>query len=98
MIHFASYLEEHLLPCPYKSYLGINCPGCGMQRALVLLIKGQIWESIVMYPALIPIMAMVLLLGLHLIYKWKWGASALQYLFIGCTLLVISNFLVKNFL
>ena len=33
-------------PCPMRSALGIPCPGCGLGRAGVLLLRGQFSESL----------------------------------------------------
>jgi hypothetical protein len=50
------FFSEHLFPCAYKSLFGIDCPMCGFQRALVLLIQGDFLGSIKMYSPLIPIL------------------------------------------
>jgi hypothetical protein len=49
-----------LIPCLFKSIFGFDCPGCGIQRAFILLLKGQFIESIHMYPALIPTIVMLI--------------------------------------
>jgi hypothetical protein len=94
MIH---WLEAHLMPCFFKTYLGINCPGCGMQRSFIMLLKGELIESIKMYPALLPTIIMLIYLSLHLIFKFKHGASILKLNFIFTTLLIIANYIFKNF-
>jgi hypothetical protein len=50
----------YLIPCIFKSLFGFECPGCGIQRSFILLIKGQLQESLEMYPALIPLILLVL--------------------------------------
>lgn len=50
----------YLIPCIFKSLFGYECPGCGIQRSFILLIKGQLQESLEMYPALIPLILLVL--------------------------------------
>ena len=39
-----------MLPCLFKRLTGIPCPGCGTQRALVLLFQGKWYESLMMNP------------------------------------------------
>ncbi|MBO5361416.1 MAG: DUF2752 domain-containing protein [Paludibacteraceae bacterium] len=39
-----------LLPCAYKQLFGISCPLCGFQRSMLLLHKGEVWESICQFP------------------------------------------------
>lgn len=44
-------LEDYMLPCPTKKYFGIECFGCGMQRSLALLLRGDFQEAFNMFPA-----------------------------------------------
>jgi len=61
------WLQHHLLPCPFKYITGIDCPGCGFQRALLLLLKGEWKASIHQYPPTIPL----LFLGAFFLLKYK---------------------------
>lgn len=90
-----NWLESHTLPCFYKKYLGIDCPGCGMQRAFIELLKGNFWESLKTYPPLIPTLVMFLVLILHLIFKFKKGAFYLKIIFIFTASLIVINYLIK---
>lgn len=36
--------------CPVRMILGIPCPGCGVTRAFVLVLKGYFYEATVMHP------------------------------------------------
>lgn len=89
------FLEEHMFQCPSKTFLGMHCPGCGMQRSFILLLKGEIAESFWMYPALIPTILMVGFLVLHIIRKYKYGHVVLLYLFILNIGLSIFNYINK---
>ncbi|MFN5182884.1 MAG: DUF2752 domain-containing protein [Bacteroidota bacterium] len=60
-----------MLPCAFRSVFGVDCLGCGFQRSLTLLLKGQFIESVAMYPALIPFILFVLLLLSFLFTKRK---------------------------
>jgi len=51
-----NWLQNYLLPCPFKYITGIDCPGCGFQRAVIALIKGNFHESFVLYPPTIPLL------------------------------------------
>ncbi len=44
-------LEKYMLPCLSKTIFGIECLGCGFQRALLLLIQGNFTNAFKMYPA-----------------------------------------------
>jgi hypothetical protein len=53
-----------------------------MQTALIELMKGHLTASLAAFPALIPMMVMMVLLALHLVFKFRNGASWLKFLFI----------------
>lgn len=53
-----SWLQHHLLPCPFKFITGIDCPGCGFQRSFLLLIQGELKASIQLYPPTIPLLSL----------------------------------------
>ncbi|HBF87494.1 MAG TPA: DUF2752 domain-containing protein [Bacteroidales bacterium] len=95
MYKIIEWLESHMLPCPWKQYLGIDCLGCGMQRAFIELLKGNLIESINAYPALIPIIFMFSFLPLHLKFKFKHGALVLKISFIFIISIIIINYIYK---
>jgi hypothetical protein len=88
-------IEQFLLPCPFKAVTGIDCPGCGLQRSFIELLRGHFAESLLFYPALIPILFSLLFLILHLIFRFKRGAVILKYSFIFSTAIVAINFIIK---
>jgi hypothetical protein len=53
---FINWLQNHLLPCPFKYFTGIDCPGCGFQRSVMALIQGNLYKSFALYPAAIPLL------------------------------------------
>ncbi len=73
----------------------MDCPGCGMQRSFIELLRGDFAESFAIYPALIPILFSFLFLILHLIFRFKHGAAILMYSFIGATVIVVVSFVIK---
>ena len=89
------WLESHQVPCLNKSVLGIDCPGCGMQTAFIELLKGNIIESVKIYPALIPTIIMLTFLILHLIFKIKNGALILKITFIINSSIIITSYIYK---
>jgi len=90
-----SWLETNMQTCPYNYYFGIECPGCGMQKAIIELLKGNFVESIQFYPALIPLFFLFLLLIVHLVFKLKNGAEMLKYLFLFNVLIILVSYIVK---
>jgi hypothetical protein len=53
---FINWLQHHLLKCPFKYLTGIDCPGCGFQRSLIALLKGDLHGSFALYPPTIPLL------------------------------------------
>jgi len=92
---FINWLESHMGECFYHKHFGIECPGCGMQRAFIALLRGEFIESLRLFPALIPIMFMLTYLILHLIFKYKNGAKVLKISFIFTILIIVINYIIK---
>ena len=90
-----NWLEAHMQPCLYKEAIGMECPGCGFQRALIAMLKGDIWESIRMFPGLIPMIFLFTFLILHLIFNFKKGADILKYIFIGDMAIIIADYIIR---
>lgn len=93
--YIINWLEAHIQPCIYKQVLGIECPGCGFQRSLIALLKGDLWESIQYFPGLLPMLFLFVFLILHLIFHFKKGATILKYLFIGDLAIIIIHYTVQ---
>ena len=89
------WLEAHQMPCYYKKFLGIECLGCGMQTAMILLIKGEFLESIKTFPALLPMMFIGVFLILHLIFKFQKGAFILKISFIFTVTIQVLSYIYK---
>lgn len=92
------WLEQNQAVCLYKNNFGVECPGCGMQRAFIALLKGNLLESLQIFPALIPLIVMFIFLILHLIFKFKNGAKVLIYMFFINSLIIVLNYVYKMFL
>ena len=89
------WLEHHTIPCLYKSIFGIECPGCGTQRAIIELMKGNLWESFREWPALLPVLFMLAYLGLFLIFRFRHGITVLKIAFIINAVIVMVSYIYK---
>ena len=89
------WFETHMGTCSFKSQAGIECPGCGMQRSIIALLKGEILESILVFPALVPMIAMFGFLGIHLAFNLKHGALVLKIFFILNISLIFGSYIFK---
>mgnify|MGYP006283724633 FL=1 len=92
-----NWLEQHLQPCFYREILGFECPGCGMQRSLIELLKGNFIQSLKLYPALIPIIILFIFLILHISFNFKKVADILKYMFIGNISIIMISYFIKLF-
>ncbi len=92
---FIHWLENHSLPCLYKSIFGIECPGCGTQSAIIALLKGNLRESFLAWPPLLPMMFMMLYLILFLIFRFKHGLQLLKITFIINAIILTVNYIYK---
>jgi len=89
------WLESNMQSCFYKKHFGVECPGCGMQRSFIELLKGNFTESLVLFPALIPTIIMLIYLILHLFFKFAKGAQTLKILFIINTSIIVLSYIYK---
>jgi len=95
LLNITSWLEAHQMPCLFKQVTHIDCPGCGIQRSFVLLMKGQVNASFFMYPALMPILLLFAMLILHVILKIRNGAVILKYMYFFCTGIILVSYIYK---
>ena len=92
---FLDWLEHHLITCPTKHFFGIECPGCGMQRSIIELLRGNLWESIKLYPPLIPMIILLVLLVINLKVNSIALQKVLKYFFIAEVIIIFINYILK---
>ena len=80
------WLEANMFTCPSVKYFSMECPGCGMQRGMIALLKGDFSASLVLYPALLPLLLLCCYALLHTKYKFSSGSKII----IGLQVLVVS--------
>jgi hypothetical protein len=94
-LNITNWLEEHQLPCMFKTITHFDCPGCGLQTSLLLLLRGNMVDSFKTYPALLPIIFLFTFLGFHVIKKTTNGATVLKYLYFFCTGIIVLSYIYK---
>jgi hypothetical protein len=52
-----------------KKLFGIDCPGCGMQRAFVMVLQGDFADAFFMFPAIYTTIPLFIFIGLHFVDK-----------------------------
>jgi hypothetical protein len=89
------WLENNFLTCSFVKYFGVECPGCGLQRALAALLKGDLIGSLKYNPALICFLITLVYLVLHLKKTYQNGARNLVWMFSCTVFAMLANFIYK---
>ncbi|WP_410479498.1 DUF2752 domain-containing protein [Pedobacter agri] len=87
------WLQNHLIPCPFKALTGIDCPGCGFQRSIIALLQGNILKSWTLYPSTIPLILLFLIVGVLYRFPIKNKDFIMKILII-----IVGNFIVVSYL
>ena len=93
--NFSDWLNPHLFACPFKSYFGFDCPGCGFQRSVISLFKGNLAESFRFYPATLPILLIAAFTIIHLKMDIKPGAMIIKIAYAGIAIIILINYIYK---
>ncbi len=91
-------LDDFMLPCLNKKYLGFECMGCGLQRSTALLLKGQFAEAFFMYPAVYTIIALFGFLIINHFKNFKLGNRIIIILALLNVVVIIGSYLLKLYL
>lgn len=90
-------MEDYMVPCMNKSLFGVECLGCGTQRALNLLIHGEFVEAFKMFPAIYTTLLFFLFLFLHFIDKSRSYHKLIIWLAICNAVIMIISYSIKHF-
>ena len=74
----------------------MECPGCGMQRSLIALLKGNLMESLQYHAALIPFLITLFLLIIQLKMKNVNGGKWVMWAFIVTTAITLTQFIIRQ--
>lgn len=88
-------MEEYMLPCLNKKYLGFECMGCGIQRSISLLFKGQFTDAFFMYPAIYPLLALLAFLVVNQFISFKYANKSIIFLAILTVATIIVSYIIK---
>ncbi len=85
-------MEDYMLSCYSNKYFGVQCPGCGGQRALAFLLDGEFVKAFFMYPPLYPLIVLFLLVGVNLFVKFKNFDKIISILAIINLIVITANY------
>ncbi|WP_299526642.1 DUF2752 domain-containing protein [Winogradskyella sp.] len=91
----AEGIEEYMLPCLIKKTIGVDCLGCGMQRSIVLILKGEFVAAFYMYPAIYPVIFLFVFLIFDNYFKVK-HSERIKFGLAALTLItIVTNYILK---
>lgn len=73
----------------------MSCPGCGLQRSFIELIRGNLFNSLRIHAATLPLLFFFIFSAFHLFYRFKKGNSIVIYSYIFIALTIIVNYIYK---
>jgi hypothetical protein len=95
MVLVINGVDDYMLPCMWKKNFNIDCMGCGMQRSIALIFKGDLVGAFYMYPAIYSLIIMFLFLLFHLKFQFKNGHKIILGLFILNISIIVMSYLIK---
>jgi hypothetical protein len=87
-----------MFPCISKTLFGIECLGCGFQRAFVLLLEGNFEAAFTMYPAIYSSLILLLIAGFHFVDLNRNYKKTLTVLLAINGILMIGGYYYKHFI
>ena len=90
-------IEDFMLSCPSKKYLGIECFGCGTQRAVLLVFQGKFTEAFYMFPAVYTLLLFFCIVAINFIDKKRNYGSLLIFLAIINSLIMVFSYFYKHY-
>ncbi len=88
-------LEDYMLPCLNKKFFGFECMGCGIQRSLALLLKGQFIDAFFMYPGIYSLIALFGFIIINSFKNFKSGNKIIVILALLNVVIIIGSYLLK---
>ncbi|MBT8187665.1 MAG: DUF2752 domain-containing protein [Croceitalea sp.] len=88
-------LTDYMLPCLNKQLFGFECPGCGLQRAVIFLIQGEFLAAFKMYPAIYTLIPLFGLLIFNKFLSLKYANQIIIALSIASVSLIMINYIFK---
>ncbi len=95
LVPFLFAAKDLMLPCLSKQLLGMECPGCGIQRSVWLLFQGEFVAAFKMYPAVYPILGLFAFLLLDRFFRIKHSNTISIVLMLMSVVMILANFLYK---
>lgn len=89
-------LEKYMLPCPSKKFLGIECFGCGTQRAIAMVFQGKFVEAFHMFPAVYTLLLFFGVTFLNFVDKKRNYGNVMVFLAIINAVIMVVSYTIKH--
>lgn len=84
-------MDEYMIPCLSKKLFGIDCLGCGTQRALVMLFHGDFVAAFHMFPAIYTTLLFCFFVFLNVVDKSRnYNRLLIVLAIVNVTIMIIS--------
>ncbi|PKA84317.1 uncharacterized protein DUF2752 [Ulvibacter sp. MAR_2010_11] len=84
-------LEDYMLECTNKKIFGVECLGCGIQRAAAFLFRGEFIAAFKMYPAIYTLLLLALFVIFNFFVKFKYAFQIkVGLLFLNVAIIIVS--------
>lgn len=90
MIHLS--LDNYMIPCISKKLLGMDCLGCGFQRATVFLFQGEFMMAFKMYPAIYTIFILAAFMLFDMFLRIKFAETIKIILVVVSLIIILLNY------
>jgi hypothetical protein len=88
-------LENYMLPCFTKQFLGHDCPGCGIQRSLVFILQGDFLAAFQLYPAIFTLILMFGFILLNWRFTFKKAQKTISILAVVNVMIISISYFIK---
>lgn len=88
-------MEEYMIPCINKTLFGVDCFGCGTQRAFLLLLEGDFVGAFQMFPAIYTTLLFFGFVALHFIDKSRNYRNFLIFFAIVNAIIMVGSYFYK---
>lgn len=89
------FFNSYMLPCLNKTIFGVDCPGCGIQRSVMLLLEGNFDGAFKMYPAIYTLLPLFGLLLWDNFFPLKYANRIIITFTVVSVALILINYILK---
>lgn len=89
-------MEEYMIPCMHKKLFGVDCMGCGTQRAGYMVLQGNFVDAFKMFPAIYTTILLFVFIFLHFIDKKRKYHKIIIFLAILNAVIMVFSYIYKQ--